>query len=150
MKLNQILSRYGNQFCPLFCRILRAFNSNSVQAWEKWRGQVSKLERSAYWVQCGHHQTREGLQKLLKILLGNISNLTSATCHWMELLISHLLYTRPFIMVSLYKYHFLMLCHTFTCFDLVFLPKMNVTNQHAELFDASFSRWHSNFSCQWS
>ncbi|XP_042387055.1 nuclear pore complex protein NUP85-like [Zingiber officinale] len=69
-----------------------------IKAWEKWRGQVSKLERSAYWVQCSHHQTREGLQKLLKILLGNISNLTSATCHWMELLISHLLYTRPFIM----------------------------------------------------
>ncbi|WOK95709.1 nuclear pore complex protein [Canna indica] len=68
-----------------------------IKAWEEWRGQINSLECSAFWVQCGHHQTREGLQKLLKIMSGNISNLTSTTCHWMELLVSHFLYIRPFM-----------------------------------------------------
>ncbi|XP_068656246.1 nuclear pore complex protein NUP85 [Aristolochia californica] len=67
-----------------------------MKAWEKWRAQIAKLECSAFWVQCGHHLTKEGLRSLLQIMLGNTSNLMSATCHWMELFISHLLYIRPF------------------------------------------------------
>ncbi|KAM0945742.1 putative nucleoporin [Dioscorea sansibarensis] len=67
-----------------------------VKAWEKWRGHITKLECSAFWVQCGHRQTREGLRNLLQIMLGNIKNLTTSTCHWMELYISHFLFIRPF------------------------------------------------------
>ncbi|OAY82140.1 Nuclear pore complex protein NUP85 [Ananas comosus] len=67
-----------------------------IKAWEKWRGHVSKLESSAFWVQCSHPETRDGLRNLLQIMLGNIKNLTVATCHWMELFISHFLYIRPF------------------------------------------------------
>ncbi|KAE8693632.1 Nuclear pore complex protein NUP85 [Hibiscus syriacus] len=33
-----------------------------VKAWEKWRGQISKLDSSAFWFQCAHQQTREGLR----------------------------------------------------------------------------------------
>jgi len=73
------------------------------QAWEKWRGHIAKLDCSAFWVQCGHHQTREGLKNLLQIMLGNLKKITVATNHWMELCISHLLYMRPFTMVSYYK-----------------------------------------------
>ncbi|CAD5179032.1 nuclear pore complex protein NUP85-like isoform X1 [Musa acuminata AAA Group] len=76
-----------------FCKTRPDF----IKAWEKWRGHLSKLECSAFWVQCSHDQTREGLQKLLKIMLGDITNITSATCHWMELLVSHLLYIRQFM-----------------------------------------------------
>ncbi|KAG9439936.1 hypothetical protein H6P81_020101 [Aristolochia fimbriata] len=67
-----------------------------MKAWEKWRGQIAKLECSAFWVQCGHQLTKDGLRNLLQIMLGNASSLMSATCHWMELFISHLLYVRPF------------------------------------------------------
>ncbi|KAJ6798016.1 nuclear pore complex protein NUP85 [Iris pallida] len=70
--------------------------SDFIKAWEKWRGQIAKLDCSAFWVQCGHHRTREGLRNLLQIMLGNLNNITSATCHWMELFISHFLYMRPF------------------------------------------------------
>lgn len=69
-----------------------------IKAREKWRSHISKLDCSAFWVQCSHRQTREGLRNLLQIMLGNISNLTTATCHWMELFISHFLYIRPFTM----------------------------------------------------
>lgn len=69
-----------------------------IKAWEKWRSQIAKLECSAYWVQCGHRQTKEGLRNLLQVMLGNTSSLTAATCHWMELYISHFLYVRPLTM----------------------------------------------------
>ncbi|XWS70315.1 hypothetical protein CRYUN_Cryun03dG0037500 [Craigia yunnanensis] len=34
-----------------------------VKAWEKWRAQINKLDSSAFWFQCAHQQTREGLRK---------------------------------------------------------------------------------------
>ncbi|KAK2661258.1 hypothetical protein Ddye_007791 [Dipteronia dyeriana] len=67
-----------------------------VKAWEKWRTQITKLECSPFWVQCAHHQTREGLRNMLQIMLGNTNSLCTATCHWIELYISHFLYVRPF------------------------------------------------------
>ncbi|XP_024025273.1 nuclear pore complex protein NUP85 [Morus notabilis] len=67
-----------------------------MKAWEKWRAQISKLDSSAYWVECDHLQTREGLKNMLQIMLGNTNSLSAATCHWVELYISHLLYIRPF------------------------------------------------------
>ncbi|KAE8688983.1 Nuclear pore complex protein NUP85 [Hibiscus syriacus] len=67
-----------------------------VKAWEKWRGQIYKLDSSAFWFQCAHQQTREGLRSMLQIMLGNANSLSSATFHWIELYISHLLYIRPF------------------------------------------------------
>ncbi|KAJ4708083.1 Nuclear pore complex protein Nup85 [Melia azedarach] len=69
-----------------------------MKAWERWRMQITKLECSAFWIQCAHHQTREGLRNMLQIMLGNTNNLCTATCHWMELYISHFLYIRPFTM----------------------------------------------------
>ncbi|PIA42797.1 hypothetical protein AQUCO_02000323v1 [Aquilegia coerulea] len=69
-----------------------------MKSWEKWRGQIAKLECSAFWVQCDHRQTREGLKNLLQIMLGNSSILNTVTCHWMELYISNFLYVRPFTM----------------------------------------------------
>ncbi|KAF2285354.1 hypothetical protein GH714_000693 [Hevea brasiliensis] len=67
-----------------------------MKAWERWRAQVTKLESSAFWLQCDHLQTREGLKNMLQIMLGNASILSTATCNWMELYISHILYIRPF------------------------------------------------------
>ncbi|KAJ4825087.1 hypothetical protein Tsubulata_035202, partial [Turnera subulata] len=67
-----------------------------MKAWEKWRAQITKLESSAFWVQCGHRQTREGLKNMLQIMLGNANILCTATFHWIELYISHFLYIRPF------------------------------------------------------
>ncbi|KAE8056612.1 hypothetical protein FH972_013367 [Carpinus fangiana] len=67
-----------------------------IKAWEKWRAQITKLESSAFWVHCDHQQTREGLRNMLQIMLGNINSLCTATCHWIELYISHFLYIRPF------------------------------------------------------
>ncbi|GAB2223285.1 hypothetical protein Droror1_Dr00017425 [Drosera rotundifolia] len=63
---------------------------------EKWRGQLTKLRSSGFWVQCSHTQTREGLQSLIKILLGDIESLSASTCGWVEFYISQLLYVRPF------------------------------------------------------
>uniref|UniRef100_A0A2P2KFQ3 Nuclear pore complex protein Nup85 n=2 Tax=Rhizophora mucronata TaxID=61149 RepID=A0A2P2KFQ3_RHIMU len=67
-----------------------------MKAWERWRAQIMKLESTAFWVQCTHLQTREGLRNLLQIMLGNTNILCSATCLWIELCISHFLYIRPF------------------------------------------------------
>uniref|UniRef100_A0A5B7BKJ9 Nuclear pore complex protein Nup85 n=1 Tax=Davidia involucrata TaxID=16924 RepID=A0A5B7BKJ9_DAVIN len=67
-----------------------------IKAWERWRAQITKLDCSAYWVECDHHQTREGLKNMLQIMLGNTNILCAATCHWIELYISHFLYIRPF------------------------------------------------------
>ncbi|KAK6912748.1 Nucleoporin Nup85-like [Dillenia turbinata] len=67
-----------------------------AKAWERWRAQLTKLDCSAYWVQCDHRQTREGLRHMLQIMLGNANSLNDATCHWIELYVSHLLYIRPF------------------------------------------------------
>ncbi|GFS35424.1 hypothetical protein Acr_00g0039810 [Actinidia rufa] len=69
-----------------------------IKAWETWRAQITKLDCSAFWVECDHRQTREGLKNLLQIMLGNANILCSATCHWIELHVSHLLYIRPFTM----------------------------------------------------
>lgn len=66
-----------------------------VKAWEKWRGQINKLDSSAFWFQCAHQQTREGLRSMLQIMLGNANSLCSATYNWIELYISHFLYMRP-------------------------------------------------------
>ncbi|PWZ30937.1 Nuclear pore complex protein NUP85 [Zea mays] len=69
---------------------------DSREAWEKWRGQVTKLECSAFWIQCGHQKTRDGLKNLLHIMMGNIKEITAATSHWLELFASHFLYIKPF------------------------------------------------------
>lgn len=55
-----------------------------IKAWEKWRGQVAKLDCSAFWSECNHQETLHGLKKLIRIMLGDIDALASATCHWME------------------------------------------------------------------
>lgn len=67
-----------------------------MKGWETWRARVTKLECSAFWVECGHQQTREGLRKILQIMLGNTEHISSTTCHWVELYIAHFLYIRPF------------------------------------------------------
>ncbi|KAL5558664.1 hypothetical protein UlMin_034875 [Ulmus minor] len=67
-----------------------------TKAWEKWRAQITKLDSSAFWIECNHPQTREGLKNMLQIMLGSSNSLSSATCHWVELYISHLLFIRPF------------------------------------------------------
>ncbi|KAL1353092.1 hypothetical protein HN51_017021 [Arachis hypogaea] len=67
-----------------------------IKAWEKWRSQITKLDCSPFWIQCGNHHTREGLRNLLQIMLGNTESLCMATCYWIELYISHFLYIRPF------------------------------------------------------
>ncbi|VFQ73209.1 unnamed protein product [Cuscuta campestris] len=69
-----------------------------MKAWEKWRAQITKLDCSAYWFQCEHQQTRDGLKNILQIMLGNATALSNATFHWMELFVSHSLYVRPFTM----------------------------------------------------
>ncbi|KAK9099110.1 hypothetical protein Syun_026155 [Stephania yunnanensis] len=69
-----------------------------MKAWERWRGQITKLECSAFWVQCEHNQTREGLRKLLQIMLGNTNSIIDASFNWMELYVSHFLYIKPFTM----------------------------------------------------
>ncbi|XP_078168177.1 nuclear pore complex Nup85-like protein [Carex rostrata] len=66
-----------------------------IKGLEKWRGKVSGLEASPFWVHCSHHKTRDGLINLLHILLGDAKHIADATCHWLELFISHLLYIRP-------------------------------------------------------
>ncbi|KAF7830112.1 nuclear pore complex protein NUP85 [Senna tora] len=68
------------------------------KAWEKWRAQITKLDCSAFWIHCDNLRTREGLKNMLQIMLGNIESLCMATCHWIELYISHFLYIRPFTM----------------------------------------------------
>ncbi|XP_078429021.1 nuclear pore complex Nup85-like protein [Wolffia australiana] len=72
--------------------------SDFVKAWEKWRGQVSKLDYSAFWTQCSHNQTREGLRNLLRIMLGQLSCLNELTYHWIELYVAHFLFIQPFTM----------------------------------------------------
>lgn len=67
-----------------------------IKAWETWRARVTKLECSAFWVECGHQLTREGLRKMLQIMLGNSEHLSATTGHWVELYIAHFLYIRPF------------------------------------------------------
>ncbi|KAM6559555.1 hypothetical protein CsatA_028794 [Cannabis sativa] len=67
-----------------------------MKAWEKWRAQITKLDSSAFWVQCNHQLTREGLKNMLQIMLGNSNSLCAAACHWLELYIANLLYVRPF------------------------------------------------------
>ncbi|CAA6671628.1 unnamed protein product [Spirodela intermedia] len=69
-----------------------------IKAWEKWQGHVNKLDYSAFWVQCGHRQTSEGLRNLLRIMLGQLGSLNGSTYHWMELYVSHFLYVQPFTM----------------------------------------------------
>lgn len=83
------------------------------QAWEKWRAQITKLDCSAFWLQCDHQQTRDGLKNMLQIMLGNASILSNVTYNWIELYITHFLYIRPFtvvcvtIMILPYKVYFL-------------------------------------------
>ncbi|XP_075522487.1 nuclear pore complex protein NUP85 [Primulina tabacum] len=72
--------------------------SEFMKAWEKWRAQITKLDCSAFWLQCDHEQTRDGLKNMLQIMLGNASILSNVTYHWIELYISHFLYIRPFTM----------------------------------------------------
>ncbi|KVH90331.1 Nucleoporin Nup85-like protein [Cynara cardunculus var. scolymus] len=70
--------------------------SDFIKAWEKWRAQITKLDCSAFWLQCSHNHTRENLKLLLQIMLGNTGTLSSATFHWVELYIAHFLYISPF------------------------------------------------------
>ncbi|KAK1360561.1 hypothetical protein POM88_045035 [Heracleum sosnowskyi] len=67
-----------------------------VKVWEKWRGQITKPDCSSFWLQCGHQDTREGLKRMLHIILGNASDLSAATFHWVELFIGHTMYIRRF------------------------------------------------------
>ncbi|MQM02478.1 hypothetical protein Taro_035238 [Colocasia esculenta] len=67
-----------------------------VKAREKWQSHISKLDCSAFWIQCGHQQTCEGLRNLLRIMLGQFDSLHASSCHWMELYVSHFLYVQPF------------------------------------------------------
>ncbi|KAK1355840.1 hypothetical protein POM88_049096 [Heracleum sosnowskyi] len=67
-----------------------------VKVWEKWRGQITKTDCSSFWLQCGHQDTREGLKRMLHIILGNASDLSAATFHWVELFIGHIMYIRRF------------------------------------------------------
>lgn len=67
-----------------------------MKAWEKWRAKITKLDCSAFWLQCDHQQTRVGLKNMLQVMLGNASVLSNVTYHWIELYISHFLYVRPF------------------------------------------------------
>ncbi|XP_051129634.1 nuclear pore complex protein NUP85 [Andrographis paniculata] len=69
-----------------------------MKAWEKWRGQITKLDCSRFWLDCDHQKTRAGLKNMLQIMVGNASILTDATCHWIELYVAHFLYIRPFTM----------------------------------------------------
>eukprot|EP00249_Psilotum_nudum_P015814 c25530_g1_i3 orf=409-2625(-) len=71
-----------------------------AKAWEKWRSQVAKLNGSAFWADCTHQETVLGLKKLLQLLLGDIDILVCSSSHWMELVVAHFLYVRPFMMVS--------------------------------------------------
>jgi hypothetical protein len=73
------------------------------------------LECSAFWIQCGHQKTRDGLKNLLHIMMGNIKDLTAATSHWLELFASHFLYIRPFTVVSLISMHSLALLVLMFC-----------------------------------
>ncbi|KZV37197.1 hypothetical protein F511_04616 [Dorcoceras hygrometricum] len=79
-------------------RLGECYNTKSefMKAWEKWRAQITKLDCSAFWLQCDHQQTRAGLKNMLQIMLGNASILSNVTYHWIELYISHFLYIRPF------------------------------------------------------
>jgi nuclear pore complex protein Nup85 len=67
-----------------------------IKAWEKWRQHITKLDCSAYWLQCDHDQTKDCLKNMLQIMLGNVNILSTVTFHWIELFISHFLYIRPF------------------------------------------------------
>jgi hypothetical protein len=110
-----------------------------LQAWEKWRGQVTKLECSAFWIQCGHQKTRDGLKNLLHIMMGNIKDLTAATSHWLELFASHFLYIRPFTVVSLISMHSLaVLINTNVLWIilLVYVFAVNFLNTLVALLDA--------------
>jgi hypothetical protein len=98
-----------------------------LQAWEKWRGQVNKLECSSFWIQCGHQKTRGGLKNLLHIIMGNVKELTAATSHWLELFVSHFLYIRPFTVVSITYLHLLLFQFQysygfFSCQCLYYIP----------------------------
>ncbi|KAL6536256.1 Nucleoporin nup85 [Orobanche gracilis] len=67
-----------------------------MKAWEKWRAQITKLDCSAFWLDCDHEQTRVGLKNMLQVMLGHANVLSKVTYHWIELYISHFLYIRPF------------------------------------------------------
>ncbi|KAF9603252.1 hypothetical protein IFM89_034585, partial [Coptis chinensis] len=47
--------------------------SKMPHAWERWRGQIAKLDCSAFWVKCDHRRTGEDLKNLLKGLAGTYS-----------------------------------------------------------------------------
>ncbi|CAM6129238.1 unnamed protein product [Calypogeia fissa] len=72
------------------------FKPEFAKEWERWRMQVSKLDRSTYWNECHHKGTLYGLRKLLEILQGNNDALNSSTSHWIELLVAKFLHVRPF------------------------------------------------------
>ncbi|KAH7437778.1 hypothetical protein KP509_05G088400 [Ceratopteris richardii] len=76
------------------------FKPEFSKAWERWRNQISKLVTSVFWLECTHEGTANGLKQLLSILLGDTNILISATTHWMELLVSHVLFVKPFLMGS--------------------------------------------------
>lgn len=76
------------------------FKPDFSKAWEKWRKQIAKLNGSFFWSDCTHKGTLSGLKRLLLLLLGDIDTLVEATTHWMELLVSHFLFVRPFSVIS--------------------------------------------------
>lgn len=80
--------------------ITYTFKPDFSKAWERWRNQIAKLNGSSFWSDCTHQGTLIGLKRLLLLLLGDIDTLVAATTHWLELLVSHFLFIRPFLVVS--------------------------------------------------
>lgn len=74
------------------------FKPEFSKAWERWRNQIAKLNTSSFWLECTHEGSVNGLRRLLSVLLGDVETLIAATTHWMELLVSHFLFIRPFLM----------------------------------------------------
>ncbi|OAE33474.1 hypothetical protein AXG93_3822s1310 [Marchantia polymorpha subsp. ruderalis] len=77
-----------------------SFKPEFAKEWERWRIQVTKLDRSAFWNECHNQKTLQGLKKLLAILQGNVEVLVKSTYHWMELLTAHYLHVRPFAIAT--------------------------------------------------
>ncbi|KAL3699998.1 hypothetical protein R1sor_018020 [Riccia sorocarpa] len=77
-----------------------SFKPEFAKEWERWRIQVTKLDRSSFWNECYNQKTIHGLKKLLAILQGNVEVLAGSTSHWLELLTAQYLHVRPFAVAT--------------------------------------------------
>ncbi|KAJ7965937.1 Nuclear pore complex protein Nup85 [Quillaja saponaria] len=114
-----------------------------VKAWEKWRAQITKLDCSAYWVQCDNQHTREGLRNMLHIMLGNADSLHRATYQWIELYISHFLYIRPFTMGFESMYSLAQKCmqlKPMSCYHRLIRLLIGILGENTEVVLAECSR----------